>query len=74
MYLLKHICSGISPVIDQLIVTLVLNTSACLVSSTTSGASTACKNGQVNTNLIYSNIDHYNASAGIPNEEQRQYV
>ncbi len=66
MYLLKHICIRVYSVFNQLIVALVLTTSACLFSYTTSagsatqapvmpGAETNAGNGHVNTNLFYRN-------------------
>jgi hypothetical protein len=66
MYLLKHICIRINIVCNQLIVVLVLTTSACLFSYTTtagsntqspviSGAEINASNGHVNTNLFYCN-------------------
>ncbi len=66
MYLLKHICKRVNSVCDQLIAALVLTTSACLFSYTTSTgnitqspvmqrAEINASNGHVNTNLIYCN-------------------
>lgn len=68
MYLLKHICIGAHSVINQLIVTLALTTSACL-SSFTPGAEITANNGHVNTDLFNCNIDNSNAplNVGIPN-------
>jgi hypothetical protein len=40
MYLLKHICIGVNSVINQLIVALVLTTSACLSSYTADAGAT----------------------------------
>lgn len=50
MYLLKHIC--INSACNQLIVALVLTTSACLFSHTTSEAEITARSGHVNTNLF----------------------
>lgn len=68
MYLLKHICIGVNSVINQLIVTLALTTSACLSSFTPGAGITAC-NGHVNSDLFNCNIDNSNApfNVGIPN-------
>jgi hypothetical protein len=71
MYLLKHICIKVNSVFNLPIVALVLSTSACLFSYTTSAGSptqlpvipgaeiNAC-NGHVNTNLFYCNSDKCN--------------
>jgi len=59
MYLLKHICIGVDSVINQLIVTLVPITSACL-SSFTPGASITANNSFTKSGLTYFNIDNNN--------------
>jgi hypothetical protein len=68
MYLLKHICIGVRAVINQLIVTLTLITSACL-SSFTPGAEISAQDGLINTELFYCNIIGSNKlfQVGIPN-------
>lgn len=76
MYLLKHICIRVSSVFNQQIVALVLTTSACLSSYTTTTGNTdrspvmpgaeinAC-NGHVNTNLFYCNSNKCNAPVEV---------
>jgi hypothetical protein len=74
MYLLKHIYIGVNLVNNQLIVALVLTTSAYLVSLSAFSGTTSqtpvqlrvaitASNGHLNTNLFYSNIGKYNVSA-----------
>jgi hypothetical protein len=63
MYLLKHICIRINSACNQLIVTLLLTTSACLFSHTTSGAEINAGNGHVNTNIFYFNANKCNGGA-----------
>jgi len=72
MYLLKQICIGVHSVINQLIVALVLTTSACLSSFTADagttitqqpvmpGTSITANNVHVNTGLFCFDIDSYN--------------
>jgi hypothetical protein len=66
MYLLKHICIGVNSACNQLIAALILTTSTCLFSYTTSSgnitqlpihqrAEINAGNGHVNTNLFYCN-------------------
>jgi hypothetical protein len=68
MYLLKHICIGVTTGINQLIVTLALIVSACL-SSFTPGTEITAHSGHLNSELINCNIVSDNAlfSVGIPN-------
>lgn len=65
MYLLKHIYTRANSAINRLIVALVLTTSACMFSFSTSGAAITANNGHGNTNLFNTEIDKYNASIGF---------